>query len=56
MLFRNHIEELDKTAARLRCAQTSDHEIEDVPTLRVGADARSRAVAVIPATRAGGTG
>jgi hypothetical protein len=54
MLFRNHVEELDKTAAKLRGGHTSDHDIEVVPTLHVGADVPSRGVAVIPATRGGG--
>jgi hypothetical protein len=55
MLFGNHIEKLDKTAAKLRGGRTSDHEIEVVPTPRVGAEAPGRGVAVIPATRAGST-
>jgi hypothetical protein len=55
MLFRNHIEELDRTVATLRSGHPSDHDIEVVPTLRVGADVPSRGGAVIPAARGGGT-
>jgi hypothetical protein len=55
MLFGNHVEEFDKTAARLVSGHTSDQEIEVVPTLRVGADVPSRGVAGIPATRGGST-
>ena len=55
MLFCNHVEELDKTAAELRSGHTSDHDIEVVPALLVGADVPSRGVAVLPATRGGST-
>jgi len=55
MLFRNHIEELDKAAAKLRSGHPSDHDIEGVLMLLVGADVPSRGVAVIPATRGGST-
>jgi hypothetical protein len=53
MLFRNHVEKLDKTAAKLRSGHTSDHDIEVVPTLLVGADVPGRGLAEIPATRGG---
>jgi hypothetical protein len=55
MLIGNHVERLDKTAARLSSAHASDQEIEVVPMLRVGADVPDRGAPVIPATRGGST-
>jgi hypothetical protein len=55
MLFRNHLEALDTTAATLRCGHPSDHKINAVPTTRVGAEVPRRGVPVIPAKRAGST-
>jgi hypothetical protein len=54
MLFHNHVEDLDKTAAKHGRGHTSDDDIEVVPTLLIGADV-PRCGAVIPATRGGST-
>jgi hypothetical protein len=55
MTFRNQVQALDTAAAKLTGGHKSDHEIDGVPTLRVGADTPGRGVELIPATRGGGT-